>query len=271
TLLFLLLQQRSLYLLLAASVLVNTIYLLCLFYFSQRECRYRISFRYFSYKVLGHHMRYSLPYLLTIVAGLIAFNVQVLLLKSLLLPFYMALFLLLFRFFEVIRTGLTNFTLVLFPSISGLQASGSWQQIEDLFFIVLKRVGVLALLVLLLLLVAGEQLFAWWSGYPIEEIKHLFYLFSIYTVLIVLDHVSVVFQYSLNIQRLPALVSIAQSVVSLLLTYFLVVRMGVSGALIASLLSAACISFIYNPVFLVKTIRKNKARTVLDQAVSSAT
>jgi O-antigen/teichoic acid export membrane protein len=80
--------------------------------------------------------------------------------------------------------------------------------------------------------------------------------------LIVLDHVSVVFQYSLNIQRLPALVSIAQSLVSLLLTYFLVKQMGVSGALIASLLSAAFISFIFNPFFLIKTIRKNKARVI---------
>lgn len=268
-LLFLLLQERSLYLLLSASVLVNMIYLLSLVYFSQRECRFTLSIRYLSYKVLFHHLRYSLPYLLTIVAGLIAFNVQILLLKSLLLPFYMALFLLLFRFFEIIRTGLTNFTLVLFPSISGLQASNSWQQIEDLFFVVLRRVGVLALVVLLLLLLGGEQLFAWWSGYPIEEFKGLFYLFSIYTALIVLDHVSVVFQYSLNIQRLPALVSIAQSLVSLLLTYFLVKQMGVSGALIASLLSAAFISFIFNPFFLIKTIRKNKARVISTQAFSS--
>lgn len=252
-------QQRSFTLLLVATLLVNILFLLVLFYFSNRTCHFKLSTRYFSVKVLRQHFRYSTPYLLTSIAGLIAFNVQILLLKSLLLPFYMALFLLLFRFFEIIRTGLTNFTLVLFPSISGLQATGDWSQIERLFFIVLKRISLLALVALVFLLLVGKQIFVWWSGYSSVEVSYLFYLFSFYTFFIVLDHVSVVFQFSLNIQQIPAIVSIGQSIVSLLLTIILVRKMGVAGALWASLISAACISFIFNPFYLIRTIRKNKA------------
>ncbi|MFM7645532.1 MAG: hypothetical protein ACKO41_02350 [Sphingomonadales bacterium] len=259
---FLIQDQRSFISLLVATAAINLLYVGLLVYFSRKTCRFQLSARYFSIRVLRQHLRYSMPYLLTIVAGLIAFNVQILLLKSLLLPFYMALFLLLFRFFEIIRTALTNFTLVLFPSISGLQASGKWVQIEQLFFVVLKRVSLLALVVLLFLMVAGKQLFSWWSGYSLIQEAPLFYLFCFYTVLIVVDHVSVVFQYSLNIQQTPALVSIVQSIVSLLLTIYLVGQMGVAGALWASLISAAGISFIFNPIYLLRAIRKNKALTV---------
>jgi O-antigen/teichoic acid export membrane protein len=166
--------------------------------------------------------------------------------------------LLVFRFFEVIRLALTNFTLILFPSISSLQAKGSWQELERMFFTVLKRIVIFASLALLLVYLFGETLFTYWSGYGGAEISVLFYLSIVYTLFIVIDHVSVVFQYSLNIQTIPALVSIFQSLVSLLLTVYFVQSMGMKGAILASLLSFLLISFIFNPLYLLKRIRTNQ-------------
>jgi O-antigen/teichoic acid export membrane protein len=264
-LVLLIVSKASVSYLLLSTIVVNVGYLFFLYYYSRRQTRFTISLQCFNKKVLCGHLNYSKSYLLTILAGLIAFNVQILLLQSLLAPYYMAVFLLVFRFFEVIRLGLTNFTLVLFPSISSLQASGSWCQLEKMFFKVIKRITGFAFVVLLFVYLFGDSLFTYWSGYGGHEVSTLFYFSVIYTLFIVIDHVSVVFQYSLNIQAVPAIVSIFQSLVSLLLTVYFVHSMGMKGAILASLISFLLISFIFNPLYLLKRIRANQHSLQIEQ------
>jgi len=259
-LIFWFVKSASVSTLLLITVIINCVYLFLLYYFSVVQFPFYISRGYFNYKVLIGHLKYSSPYLMTILAGLIAFNVQILLLQSILVTYAMAIFLLVFRFFEVIRLALTNFTLILFPSISDMQSKGNWEGVERLFYQVLKRVAIFSALVLTLIYFFGEAAFTLWSGYAGQEVSALFYFSIVYTFLLVLDHVSVVFQYSLNIQAIPAVVSIVQSLISLLLTVCFVKTAGVVGALFASLLSFVCISFIFNPLFLLKRIRQNRVQ-----------
>lgn len=261
----LILSKASVAYLLLSTIFVNTGYLFFLYYYARKQTQFKISLICVNAKVLWGHLNYSKSYLLTMLAGLIAFNVQILLLQSLLAPYYMAVFLLVFRFFEVIRLALTNFTLILFPSISSLQAKGNWQELERMFFTVLKRISIFASLVFLLVYLFGETLFTYWCGYGGAEISVLFYLSIVYTLFIVIDHVSVVFQSSLNIQAVPAIVSIFQSLVSLLLTVYFVHSMGIKGAILASLISFLLISFIFNPLYLLRRIRANQRFLQIEQ------
>jgi len=165
---------------------------------------------------------------------------------------------LVFRFFEVIRTGMTNFTQVLFPSISKLQAQGDWSVLAIRFKRVFIRVFIFSLFIFWGLLWKGHFLFSWWSQYDTPESKSLFNVYAFYVFLLVIDYVSVVFLLALKLNKLPALVSTTQSFLSLIATVFFIQFWGLAGAVWASLALFASTSLIFNPLYLVSQLRKHQ-------------
>ena len=155
-------------------------------------------------------------------ASVIAYNVQILVLSHYLSVSQMTIFLLVFKFFEVIRTAMTNFTQVLFPAISMLQAEQHWSQLLQTFKKVLLRVIVFSLLVFAGMLLMGNNFFNWWSGYNTVESNTVFKVYALYVFLLVIDHVSVVFLLGLKFNRLPSIVSTVQSFLSLVATVYFI-------------------------------------------------
>ena len=134
----------------------------------------------------------------------------------------MAIFLMVFRFYEVLRLGMTNFAQVLFPSISALQAKGEWALLTKKFKEVWVRVFVLSLVVLVLLIMWGNRVFIWWSGYDSPEGNTLFLSYALYLFLLVVDHVSVIFLLGLRFTKIPAIVSTIQSLLSVVVTIYFI-------------------------------------------------
>jgi O-antigen/teichoic acid export membrane protein len=174
----------------------------------------------------------------------------------------MTIFLLVFRFFEVFRTGLTNFTFVLFPSISAMQAQKDWAGIRNQFQLVLVRVFLLSTLVFTFMVWKGGELFSWWSKYNTAESKSLFQVYAFYVFLLVIDHVSVVFLSALKYNRTPSIVSTIQSTASLFLTAVLLQPLGLQGAIWGSLIAFGLTSLIFNPTYLLYRIKKEIAQNV---------
>lgn len=254
--------KGSFELLLLVSVGVNFVYILFLFIFSRRMVPFSIHWKYFSSTTLRSHLSYSFWYFQSMLATVIAYNIQILLLNHFLSALQMTIFLLVFRFFEVFRTGLTNFTFVLFPSISAMQAQKDWVGIRDQFRLVLVRVMLLSALVFAFMVWKGDELFSWWSKYNTVESKALFQVYAFYVFLLVIDHVSVVFLSALKYNRTPSIVSTIQSTASLFLTAVLLQPLGLQGAIWGSLIAFGLTSLIFNPTYLLYRIKKEIAQNV---------
>lgn len=251
--------KGSFELLLLVSAGVNFIYILFLFIFSRRMVPFSIHWKYFSPRTLRSQLSYSFWYFQSMLATVIAYNIQILLLSHFLTPVQMTIFILVFRFFEVFRTGLTNFTFVLFPSISAMQALKDWAGIRNQFQRVFFRIFILSLVVFAMLLWKGDELFSWWSKYNTEESKALFQVYAFYVFLLVIDHVSVVFLAALKYNRTPSIVSTIQSTASLFLTAVLLQPLGLQGAIWGSLIAFGLTSLIFNPTYLLYRIKKEIA------------
>ena len=257
-LLFVLSKYGDILLLLFASVILNFIFLLSLFIVSKRQLSFTISWGYFKWTALFSQLKYSSWYFASALAAVIAYNVQIVLLGKYLTDTQMATFLLIFRFFEVIRIGMTNFTQVLFPSISMRQASGDWHGIYSNFKMVFIRVFALSLLIFSFIFWKGYDVFVWWSDYYNSESLSTFQVYTLYVFFLVIDHVAVIFLLALKFNKMPAIISILQSVLSLFATILFIQKIGLSGAVWASLLLFGLTSLIFNPLYLMHQLRKRQ-------------
>jgi len=236
--------------LLLSSIFINILYILSLMFFSRREVNFKISFRLFSFQVLKEHLQYSIWYFLAIVATVLVFNAQLLLLTSLVSSVLVAQYLLVTRFFEVIRVGLTNFTTVLFPRLIHIHSEGDWVKLRTLHFNTLVRICFLCIIAYLVLYFVGEAVFIRWSRQSSGEIITLFRWFTIFILLIVVDSVSALFLSALKWNKIQTLVAIAQGMLSLWLSYMLIPYKGITGFAIASVMSLLLTNFVFNIVYL---------------------
>lgn len=245
--------------LLIASVAVNFVFLIALFLVAKKQLSFNISWSHFKWTALFSQLKYSGWYFASALAAVIAYNVQIVLLGKYLTDTQMATFLLIFRFFEVIRIGMTNFTQVLFPTISMRQASGDWKGIYSNFKMVFLRVFALSLLIFSFIFWKGYDAFVWWSDYYNSESLSTFQVYTLYVFFLVIDHVAVIHLLALKFNKMPAIISILQSVLSLFATIFFIQQIGLAGAVWASLLLFGLTSLIFNPLYLMHQLRKQQA------------
>jgi O-antigen/teichoic acid export membrane protein len=245
--------------LLLVTVLINSFFIVLLVGKAKKELAFTISLASFSIKTLGSQLRYSFWYFQSMLASVIAYNVQIVVLSNYLSVAQMTIFLLVFKFFEVIRTAMTNFTQILFPAISHMQAKGEWNELLVTFKRVLIRVLLFSLVVFVGMLTVGEDFFRWWSRYDTPESNALFRVYALYVFFLVIDHVAVVFLLGLKFNRLPSIVSTVQSFLAVLLTIYCIEQVGLSGAVWASLLLFGATSLIFNPLYLLYQLKKHRA------------
>lgn len=243
-------------LLLMISGVINFLYILILYGYAKKEVTFHITWRNFNIRVLVDHIRYSFWYFLNAVSVVLAFNSQVIMLNALTGKADVAKYILVTRFLDVVRLGATNFTIILFPSLTSLEAKGEWVQLRSNYFAILKRVIVFSLLMLLLLLTIGKYIFEWWSGEGGEEMMNLYYVFSVFTILIVIDNVSAVFLNAFRLNKVQTILSIGQGSIALLVGYFLLQSYGLVGMAFGSILALLCTNFIYNPLFLMRQLKR---------------
>jgi O-antigen/teichoic acid export membrane protein len=258
-LIFVFLKLINLNILLIITSLVNIFILLFFYIYLYKNYNFKISFKNFSLNLIINHFIYSIWYFFTSLATVLVFNTQIIIINFLIGSNAAAKFLIITRFFDIIRIAITNFTQVLTPQIIYVEIENNWLKIKNLFLTMIKRIIILSLIFAVLIHFYGLYFFIKWSNLNDNITLEMFQLYIVFITLIIIDNVSFIFINALKINKETTLMSILQGVINLLLTYIFVIKFGIIGAIYASLISFIMTNMIYNPYHLLKTIsNKNK-------------
>lgn len=255
-LLFFICRLGSVVLLLIATASVNLFYLIALFIYSKKEVKYALSITKFSIATLRDHLYYCFWYFQSAIASVMVFNAQTILISNFVDSINVARYLLVTKFYEVIGVGIANFTMVLFPSLSNLQAKGNWVQLKKTFLNVLIRVSLLVVLVFSIVLTIGKKVFISWSNYNDALILNLFQFYSFFVAIIIIEHVPTVFLSALKLNKWPSIVATIQGIMGLVISYLLLPKYGIIGAIIASLVSFILTNCWFNPYYLIRNLNR---------------
>jgi O-antigen/teichoic acid export membrane protein len=250
-------RSGSIIILLLTSSIINFLFLGALFFFSKKEVAYEISFGYFKISVLADHIQYCLWYFQNSLASALVFSAQVIMMSSFLDSNNVTKYLLVTRFFDVIRLGMANFSDILLPSLSGMQKEKNWLLLKRMFIKVFWRITGLVIIIFAIVLTFGERLFIFWTKYNDNTTLVLFRLYGIFVALLLIEHVAVVFLSALKFNRLPSIVAIVQGILGLLFSYLLIPYYGITGVVIGSLFAFLITNFFFNPIYLLKQIKSH--------------
>ena len=171
-------------------------------------------------------------------------------------PVIAAKYLVVVRFFDIVRIAATNFTQVLFPKIIEVEYLGDWQLLKNMLINVYKRILILIGIIMVLLSFFGFKLFVFWSNLNDPTLMLLFNHYLIFTVFIILDNVSVIFLSALKLNKVPTLVSIGQGALGILLSIVLLHYIGYIGIILGFLVSFFLTNLFFNPYYLLRTLNK---------------
>ncbi len=234
---------------------VNLIYITALALIAKKHVNFRLGIGKLNFSLLVAHLKDSFWYFQNSVASVITFNFQIIMMSHLLTAGQITIYLLVFRFFEIVRTGLTNFAMLLFPSITQKQKEGNWRGVLLYYKKSLFLVALITAVTMAGLFVWGYELFVYWSKIKTDTALTVYLIYCVYIALIVVDHVSGVFLSALKFNKNTAVVSSIQSLLLLMLTYILIKEFGVFGAALASLIAFVSTSLWYNPWHLWRSIQ----------------
>jgi len=234
---------------------VNLIYITALALIAKKHVDFRLGIGKLNFSLLLAHLKDSFWYFQNSIASVITFNFQIIMMSHLLTAGQMTIYLLVFRFFEIVRTGLTNFAMLLFPSITQKQKEGNWRGVLLYYKKSLFLVALITAVTMAGLFVWGYKLFVYWSKIKTDTALIVYLIYCVYIALIVVDHVSGVFLSALKFNKNTAVVSSIQSLLLLMLTYILIKEFGVFGAALASLIAFVSTSLWYNPWHLWRSIQ----------------
>jgi len=243
-------HQGSILYLFIVSALINTFYLFILFLYAKKEFDFYISWANCKWSLLVEHIKYSFWYFQSALAGAIVFNAQIVLISSIASPVQVTHYLLITRFYDVIRTALGNFIGVMIPSLSKSQANKDWVTISITYKKVILRFVGLAILVMLFSISIGPYLFKRWSGVQDGDALMAFYFYGILLGLLLIENVPNVFLSALKNNKWPSVVSTIQGLIGLGLTYFLLPVYGIKGAIISLIAAFLFTSGWFNFVFI---------------------
>ena len=242
--------------LLIIMLIVNVAYLLSLYLYLKKSIDYTISYKNFQLPILLAHFKYSFWYFVSSLSTVLVFNTQVLILNYYNGPIIAAKYLIIVRFFDIIRIAATNFTQVLFPKIIQVEFLGDWKLLKQMLFSVYKKITILIIFIILFLYFFGFQLFVYWSRLNDPTLSLLFNLYLTFTALIIFDNVSVIFLSALKLNKIPTLVSIGQGLLGILLSILLLYYIGYIGILAGFLISFLFTNLFFNPYYLLKSVNK---------------
>jgi O-antigen/teichoic acid export membrane protein len=249
------LKTGSLERILLIMVGLNFLYIFSLYVYAHYEIHFKLSIGDFNFQTVFNHVQYSFWYFLTTLSGVLVFNSQVFILNQFAGPALVAEFVVFTRFFEIIRTSVSNFTVVLFPSIVTQERDHDRKKLLSMFISAFSRTTIILFVIFILLFIFGEDVFVFWTKNQVHFNSKLFILFLVFTVLILLDNVSALFLSALKMNRLTTVVSLVQGVLVLLLTALTVNHYGLVGVVLSSILALCLTSLLFNPVHLINQLK----------------
>jgi O-antigen/teichoic acid export membrane protein len=249
-----LLHQINLPLLLLITSSINILYIIVLYVYTQKNNNVKLKIQSIDWGLLFEHFTYSIWYFLASLASVLVINTQIVIINYLIGGAEAARFLIVTRFFDIIRIAMTNFTQVLTPKIIYIEVENNWPKIKKLFISVLSRISALTLILSICLYFFGAFIFEKWSKLNDYSTLTLFKVYILFIALIIIDNVSFIFLSALKLNKTTTIVSIIQGSLTLLLTLFFVTNYGIIGAIYASLLSFTITNMLFNPLYLMKAL-----------------
>ena len=250
------LKNISISKILIITTTVNIAYLASLYLYLKKEINLQISIKLFSWEALRCHFKYCFWYFFASLATVLVFNTQIVVLNYYCGAALAAKYLIIIRFFDIIRIAATNFTQVLFPKIIIEESNQNWVNIKRLFAKMVLRISLLVLVIFALFYTIGIKVFIAWSKLPDTESLHIYYLYLLFTGFIIIDNVSVVFLSALKLNRYPTIVSIVQGALCLTSSVVLIQYLGLVGLILACIGSFIVTNMLFNPLFLIKSINQ---------------
>jgi len=241
--------------LLLTGIILNFLYLIVLYYFAGKEVAFSLQWNLVDIRLLFDHFKYSCWYFVNAVTIVLVFNAQIMMMGWIASAEQVARFLVLSRFFDIIRIGITNFTLILFPTLATIQKEGNWDKLLSMFKKILLRVSLLALLVLVFAAFVVKPFFLIWSKFNDAAMGNFYLLYCVFILLIVIDNVSATFLAALKENKVSVIISFFQGVLGISLGYFLFFKAGVLGIISASIIALLFTNFWFNPYILVKKLK----------------
>ena len=235
---------------------VNIFYLSALFIYLKNEINFKINLRHSDFNELKTHFKYSIWYFISSLATVLVFNTQIVILNYFSGPEIAAKYLVIVRFFDIIRIAATNFTQVLFPKIIIAEVQNQWAALKSLYYSILKKISFLIIILFIFFLTFGVPIFFYWIGFHDSQMIPLFHLYLIFTCLIIFDNVSVVFLSALKLNKTPTILSIVQGILGIILSIILLKYFGYTGLLIGFLISFLATNLIFNPLYFIRSINK---------------
>lgn len=249
------LKSGSLERILLIMVVLNFLYIISLYLYANYEIHFKLSIADFNFQTLFAHVHYSFWYFLTTLSGVLVFNSQVFILNQFAGPALLAEFVVFTRFFEIIRTSVSNFTAVLFPTIVTQERDHDKKKVLSLFRSAFSRTAIILSLIFVVLFVFGEDVFIFWTKKQFSFDSKLFILFLVFTMLILFDNVSALFLSALKLNRMSTIVSIGQGILVLVLTTLTIGEYGLIGVVLSSILALCMTSLLFNPIYLVRRLK----------------
>ncbi len=240
--------------LLLITTTINFLYIISLYFYAKHTHKIELKISKINWSLLISHIKFSFWYFLASLASVLVFNTQIILINNIIGGSEAARFLIVTRFFDIIRIAMTNFTQVLTPKIIYIEYDNNWKKIKDLFLNVLKRLSILTIILCIFLYFLGPVIFIKWSKISDSSVISLFYVYIIFIALIIIDNVSYIFLSALKLNKTTTIVSVIQGIFTLILTIIFVKHFGIIGAIYASLLSFVLTNMLFNPLYLVKSL-----------------
>jgi len=250
------LKNINLKIILLIIATVNIFYLSALFIYLKNEINFKINLRHFDFNELTTHFKYSIWYFISSLATVLVFNTQIVILNFYSGPEIAAKYLVIVRFFDIIRIAATNFTQVLFPKIIIAEVQNQWAALKNMYYSILKKISFLIIILFIFFLTFGLPIFFYWIGFRDTQMIPLFQLYLVFTCLIIFDNVSVVFLSALKLNKTPTILSIAQGLFGIILSIILLKYFGYTGLLIGFLISFLATNLIFNPLYFIRSINK---------------
>jgi len=250
------LKNINLKIILIIIAIVNIFYLTALFIYLKNEINFKINLRNFDFKELTTHFKYSIWYFISSLATVLVFNTQIVILNYYSGPEIAAKYLVIVRFFDIIRIAATNFTQVLFPKIILAEVENQWDGLKKMFYSILKKISFLIVLIFIFFSIFGVKIFFYWIGFQDTQMINLFHLYLLFTCLIIFDNVSVVFLSALKLNKTPTILSIVQGLLGIILSIILLKYFGYIGLLIGFLSSFLITNLVFNPLYFIRSINK---------------
>jgi O-antigen/teichoic acid export membrane protein len=248
--------NKSLYSIAIVQITLSLIFgILSIYVIKYYKIKISIKFKYFSIKTFKVIFKPGAYYLILQFAGILGGNTDNLILNYFISPsvvaIYSAGYKLAITSMQLVFTVVDN----LFPFISQLDAKNNNEKLKNIFMISEKYSIYIGIFIMFTFIIFGRPIMEIWIGEGNYVGDTAIFLFSMYVLLNIINHVPIVFLQGMNKHSVLAKLSLVEALVNVVLSIILVEYFGAYGAILGTVIADIFLLFWYSTYKLLITIK----------------